>query len=414
MGLVYKDVDTFNSLEVAVKVLHPKFQATEEKASLYLRLFEREATILTSLDHPNIVSIFDSGVEDGVVFFVMEWLQGITLGQKLLQDGKLSCESTSKVVDQICKALSVAHQKKVIHLDLKPNNIFLVNEETGNLKVKIIDFGLSRIIQSTMGSTISRVMGTPQYISPEMFMNKANHLSDVYSLGVITYEMLTGVLPFSNTQIYALVQQQLAQTPPSARLVNPAVTEYADELIRRAMSKRPSDRPTSALEFSREFSMGIKIFSKEDPDPLVRSIVPRVYLDAREIALSSRPGRPNPLFASIYIFMIMMSIFGLTIIIFPLNFPILYFPLTVRFAGYVTLSIMAFFVFFEWSNWQSQKDGQDLPTYAYALLFTLLPAIIILGPVYAFLWLLWYWVKRAPITNRMFRKWGSLMNFRKK
>jgi serine/threonine protein kinase len=277
MGVVYRAVDRVTTKDVAVKILPPRYLITEEKAAPYLKLFQREIEILQKLDHPNIVSIIDSGVENETLFIIMEWLDGVTLGRHLLNVGALPTRQVAAIISQICEGLSVAHQRKIIHLDLKPNNIFLLNVGTSNEKIKIIDFGLSRIIQSTLGSTLSRVVGTPQYMAPEVFENRASHLSDIYSLGILSYEMLTGLLPFNNSQIYALLRDQLQQAAPSVRKAKSDVPELSDLVIQRALNKTPKLRPQNVREFSEEFLRGILSFE----DTPVQTSLPgdNIYMD---------------------------------------------------------------------------------------------------------------------------------------
>jgi serine/threonine protein kinase len=257
MGLVYRAIDQESGRNVAVKLLHPKFQTGEKEASYFLELFQRETEILSNLRHPNIIEIFDSGFENEKTYFVMEWLDGKSLGNRIIEAAPLSFDEIEIILEQLCGALSVAHFHKIVHLDLKPNNIFLLGLEDGNFKLKLIDFGLSRIIQSTMGSTLSRFLGTPQYVAPEIFRNSASTFSDIYSLGIVTYEMLTGVLPFSNTQIWALMQDHMSKEPPSTRSFREDVTPMMHELVNRALDKNPRKRPYAA-EFLREFSQSRK------------------------------------------------------------------------------------------------------------------------------------------------------------
>jgi serine/threonine protein kinase len=249
MSIVYRGSDLKNNSDVAVKILAPRFLIRSEQAELYLRLFRQEAEHTRNLSHPNIVTVYDSGVENNIAFIVMEWLKGRTLGEEITGKGRLSLDRAENVLRQVCAALDVAHRRNIIHLDLKPNNIFLVDDGESDDRVKVIDFGLSRVIQSTLGTTISRVIGTPYYIAPEVFAKKAGRLSDIYSLGVVTYEILTGLTPFGTSHIYALIHQHIEREPPSVRSANNEVPEYIDELIKRAMSKNPSQRPKIASEF---------------------------------------------------------------------------------------------------------------------------------------------------------------------
>jgi serine/threonine protein kinase len=176
--------------------------------------------------------------------------------------------------------LDYAHARKIVHLDIKAANVFLIPSEAEYELVKVIDFGLARIVQSTLGHTLSRVVGTPQYIAPEVYQNQASSLSDVYSLGVLSFEMLTGVMPFSNTQIHALIADHLKTPPPSARTYCKQLTQYNDELISLALAKDPTERPQTAGLFAKSFQKGLAadgpliVFEKK---PILRTTV--VYLD---------------------------------------------------------------------------------------------------------------------------------------
>jgi serine/threonine protein kinase len=258
MSVVYRALDLQTQSVVAVKILAPRFLTRPEQAEKYLELFKREAFVTEKLNHPNIVTIYDSGVESGMAFIVMEWLEGHTLGEELINSGEIPLTRAASILYQVCAALDAAHRLKTIHLDLKPNNIFLLENAAGDVQVKVIDFGLGRIMQSTLGTTLSRVVGTPQYMAPEIFTNKASKMSDIYSLGVVTFELLTGVVPFSTSHIFALVRQHIDQVPPSVRNIRRDVPELIDDLIRRAMHKSPASRPKSAREFYEEFARALR------------------------------------------------------------------------------------------------------------------------------------------------------------
>jgi serine/threonine protein kinase len=274
MSLVYRGREIATDKVIAIKVLRPDLLLRQSQANVFLRLFQQEARAAQRLSHFNILSVFDSGFDGGVAFIVMEWLEGLTLGQELENTGKFSLRRTLVILEQVCKALHEAHRKKIVHLDLKPNNIFLLRSDAGKDVVKVIDFGLARIMQSTVGTTLSRYVGTPFYSAPEVFNNKASRLSDIYSLGVTTFEMLTGLRPFSQSQIHAVIYQHLEQAAPSVRSSVPEVPVLVDELIQRAMNKSPSTRPNTALEFYEEFSRAIK----------------------RTTVFTGQPGRPTTFF----------------------------------------------------------------------------------------------------------------------
>lgn len=290
MGIVYKGFNLDKGNSVAIKILPPRYLADPDKSRVYLGLFHKEGELLKYLRHPNIVTVYETGTHDNLTYIVMEWLNGVTLGQEITKVGRFSPSRTSHILTQICSALDFAHSQKIVHLDIKANNVFLVGGEEELDRVKVIDFGLSRIVQSTLGSTISRVVGTPQYMAPEVFENKASHLSDVYSLGVLTYEMLTGVLPFSSTHIFSLVRQQLTADPPSVRVLNPEVTQYNEDLIKRSLAKRSLDRPRGVRELGLEFQRGLTIKHSYEPrSSRVFGPAPTVYLDDPFVGRKKQP-----------------------------------------------------------------------------------------------------------------------------
>lgn len=281
MSAVYRSCDQRSGSTVAVKILAPRFLTRPDQAQVYLNLFKREAEVTQKLRHPNVVSVYDSGIDGTIAFIVMEWLEGRTLGQEIAESGQLPLLKAADIIRQVCAALDAAHSKKIIHLDLKPNNIFLLSNENETHQVKVIDFGLSRIMQSTLGTTISRVVGTPMYMAPEVFSNQASRLCDLYSLGVITYEMLTGVMPFAQSQIFALIKQHIDQPPPSARAMNPEIPEALDNLIKRTMGKIPRGRPSSAGEFFKEFERALRV--KEQFQQTTKPVKYEVFISGPSI-----------------------------------------------------------------------------------------------------------------------------------
>jgi serine/threonine protein kinase len=228
MGVVYKAVQKPLGRTVALKVLSPQLAADPA----FVERFTREAKALASLNHPNIVAIHDFGVHDGVPYLLMEHVDGTPL-RKMLAAKKLTAEQALDVVPQICDALQYAHARGVVHRDVKPENILIDREG----RVKIADFGLAKLaaVEQTRITRTNMLMGTPHYMAPEQIENPStvDHRADIYSLGVIFYEMLTGELPLGRFK------------PPSQRA---STDRRLDPVVMKSLEKEPGDRYQSAGE----------------------------------------------------------------------------------------------------------------------------------------------------------------------
>ena len=241
MGVVRQAYDTVLRCDVAVKLIRD----IPEPASL--QLFYRECETLASLNHPNIVQILDQGEfdEDGLVkpYFVMPLLPGATL-DKMLGSGPLGIERTLDILTQVCRGLGAAHQANVVHRDLKPSNIFVMRDDS----VEIIDFGISHM---TNKMTTKGRKGTLAYMSPELLeMKQPSALSDIYSLGVVAYQMLTGRQPFDRATENELIYAILHEAPAPILELNPNLNQTVARVIHKAMAKQPWHRFSSAREFS--------------------------------------------------------------------------------------------------------------------------------------------------------------------
>ena len=246
MGSVYKAKQLSLNRLVAIKVLKKEFQ---EQKDFILR-FNREAEVLARLSHPNIVPIIDKGVQDGNFFFVMEYIDGETLRQKL-KKGKLPFDEVIKYTLQILRAISFAHNHNVIHRDLKPENILI--DKAGN--VRIADFGLADIVGDNKDYSLTgsgMAMGTAHYMAPEQRRDakRVDRRADIFSLGITLYEMLTGEIPQGNfKRVYQLRMD-----------VNPAI----DEIIEKAISTKPQDRFQSAEEMANAIRAAITSQDKKE------------------------------------------------------------------------------------------------------------------------------------------------------
>jgi eukaryotic-like serine/threonine-protein kinase len=204
MGAVYSAVDLVSKARVAVKILKPDLVVRNSRNAIS---FQREVAAARTLDHPNIVRVLDSGVSDDVSFMVMEWLDGQTLEDLLAQE-QLPIIRVIDLFKQICDALITAHSKSIIHLDIKPANIFLSNSQSEPDQVKVIDFGMARVLSNETGTTVTRFLGT-YHCSPEHFGGKVTYRSDIYSLGATLYHLIAGVVPFGTSYINAKMHPDL-------------------------------------------------------------------------------------------------------------------------------------------------------------------------------------------------------------
>src|SRR5918997_4109234 len=245
MAEVYLAHDQVLDRDVALKVLKDKYAGNEE----FVRLFRREARSAARLNHPSIVSVYDQGrSEDGTYYIAMEYVSGGTLKDRVLGEGTLDPDTATKFASQIAQALGHAHEHGVIHRDIKSRNILLT--ETGYAKVA--DFGIARAATAT--TTSSRpgpILGTPGYISPEQAMGQpVDARSDLYSLGVVLYEMLTGNLPYGGEGPASIAFQHVHGPQRSPREANPDIPEPLNALTTKLLAKEPEDRYASAAELA--------------------------------------------------------------------------------------------------------------------------------------------------------------------
>jgi tRNA A-37 threonylcarbamoyl transferase component Bud32 len=242
MAEVYLAHDEVLDRDVALKLLKDQYASDEE----FVERFKREAQSAAALSHPNIVPIFDRGEsEDGTYYITMEYLLSGTLKDHILQRGALPPQMATEVALQIAKALQAAHKKGIIHRDIKPRNILI----TDSGHVKVADFGIARAAEATTISDVGDILGSVKYMSPEQAMGeRVGPASDLYSLGVVLYEMLTGRVPFEIETPADVPVRHAGGPPPHPREVNPEVPEGTEALILRLLATNPEDRYGNAAE----------------------------------------------------------------------------------------------------------------------------------------------------------------------
>jgi serine/threonine protein kinase len=242
---------------VAFKILLPNLALNNERL---VALFQREAEMAGQLSHENIVDIKDAGrTPEGLAYIVMEWLDGHTLDDELAQEKQLSFQRTAVILRQVAAALDHAHSRNIIHRDLKPSNIMIVSRPDGGEQVKVVDFGIAKVASESTASPVSRLIGTPHYASPEQFMlgSLIDGRSDIYSLGVMLYQMLSGTLPFLAPTPQELIKLRKTEAPPHIREHRGDVPEAIDQLLERMLAREPENRPQSAGEAVKLFDRAI-------------------------------------------------------------------------------------------------------------------------------------------------------------
>jgi hypothetical protein len=270
MGTVWTAEDSFLGRKVAVKIL--TWESDTDRAGAAAERVRREARAAASLRHPNIACVYDYGQQDGIAFLVMELLEGESLAARLQRHGALPPEQAAQVATEVAEALDAAHRAGIVHRDIKPGNIML--ETSG--AVKLLDFGIAAISGQRACPGQEQLLGTAAYLSPEWGDDRpADPAGDVYSLGVVAYEMLAGRPPFTGTSPAAVAAAHAANPPPPLTLLNPDVPPAMAAVCERALSKDPAARPPSAGAFAAQLSAGLPDASPPMREPgAVRPVGP--------------------------------------------------------------------------------------------------------------------------------------------
>jgi serine/threonine-protein kinase len=243
MAEVYRGFDPVLNRTVAIKVLHSQFA----RDTSFVQRFRREAQAAARLNQPNIVGVYDTGADDGTQYIVMEFIEGRTLAEFMQTGRRPTPVQAAEIAQKIAAAIAAAHAQGVIHRDIKPGNVMVTRDGT----VKVMDFGIARVLGPETAPQTSAVLGTASYLSPEQAQGgPVDARTDIYSLGAVLYELLTGQPPFTGDTPVAVAYKQVNETPAVPSSINPDVPARLDAVVMKALSKNPSNRYQTAQEFS--------------------------------------------------------------------------------------------------------------------------------------------------------------------
>ncbi len=270
MGAVYLARQTRPARRVAVKVLLPNTAMSSDVYQAFLARFRREADVVAKLEHVNIMPIYEYGEQDNLAYLVMPYLTGGSLKDILQRQGALPLEQTATYLDQAASALDYAHAQGVIHRDLKPANFLLAADG----RLVLADFGIARIMEETSSgsglTSTGMIIGTPEYMAPEMINGEqVDYRADIYELGVVLFQMLSGHVPFRGTTPIVVITKQIQEAMPSLHQLNPAIPAPVDAVIQKATAKRREDRYPSVSAFAQDFRRAIN----QAPAPYVPYVV---------------------------------------------------------------------------------------------------------------------------------------------
>jgi len=289
MAEVYKGYHPGLRRPAAIKLLKSKLS----RDPAFVEAFVNEARFAAQLNHPHIVTIYDVGQQANLHYIVMEYIPGQSLQQLIRTQGGLPPRMVCQLFDQIADALNYAHRRGVVHCDVKPNNILLDAEG----RARLTDFGIARAVNKARQEREGRQqIGSPRYMSPEHVLNKSlDHRSDIYSLGIVLFEMLTGKVPFGGSNSSQIMRAQVAQRPPPPSTVRPDLPKTVDEVVLRALAKEPTKRYQNALQMARDLRqalLGGAAVPAPPPLGVPEEIVPAKPAEARAAAKRRLPVLP--------------------------------------------------------------------------------------------------------------------------
>ena len=267
MAIVFRGQDQLLGRKVAVKVLRPQFVSDSD----FVRRFQREAKAAASLNHPNIVNVFDIGQDGDLHYLVMENVEGINLKQRIKKEGAIPLVESLDIASEIAQALAVAHKNNIVHCDIKPHNI-LLTEDNG---CKVTDFGIARAVSAATMTYTDSLIGSAPYVSPEQAKGeRLTSASDQYSLGIVLYELLTGRLPFKGDSPISLALKHIREEPAPPSSYNPELPSFVEEIIMTALAKDPEKRYQNVEKLNRAIINARDLYLEEQEE--TKEISPEV------------------------------------------------------------------------------------------------------------------------------------------
>lgn len=266
MSVVYLAEQLHPTRYVALKILLPNVPMSSRSHQEFLARFRYEADIIARLEHVNIIPIYEYNEQDGLAYLVMPYLSGGSLSNILAQRRRLSLEETAIYIEQAAAALDYTHAYGVIHRDLKPSNFLLYSDG----RLVLADFGIARIMQEssrtiTSFTNPSMLLGTPYYMSPEMIRGEhIDYHSDIYELGIVLFQLLSGDVPFKGSDPYTVLFKHLEEMPPQLHQLDSTIPSLVDDVIQKATAKRPGDRFVSAGELAQALNLAITTMPQYD------------------------------------------------------------------------------------------------------------------------------------------------------
>ena len=258
MANVYLAHDIILDRDVAVKILRGDLAGDEK----FVRRFQREAIAASSLSHPNIVEMYDVGEDDGKYFIVMEYIEGQTLKNLIKKRGALTLSEVIDIMLQLTSGLACAHESYIIHRDIKPQNVLILDDG----RVKITDFGIAMALNSNELTQTNSVMGSVHYLPPEQANGSgATIKSDIYSTGILMYELLTGKLPFKGDNAVEIAIKQMKDPIPSICLENPEIPQSIENIVLKATAKNPKNRYDNVLEMHNALKVALDKDKRDEP-----------------------------------------------------------------------------------------------------------------------------------------------------